>query len=325
MELTGSLPASSVVETEHIPYLLTEKGTLVFTIAPNGHVWGHRIEDGGTKRDIELEVYAPVEDGYTLRRKNGHTSSGWALQSDLTESQKKAIRFILAQKSLYGVLGALVVSRGWFDGLDSHYKTHNEHHGRLLSAMNPNLCVVDCSDLHDKANKASRAGLVSIEYSDDKFAFYVSTMYYGVAGGATATKYSLKQSYRNPNDDLRWNKTSVQKLDVAYREGYRVFEKPDAEFPQIVFSAAQARDGKFFVGSFPACVERSLFPNEIIVLCDTENIFDVLDIDDALLLLEERRISEKESELYWTFAIAHNKMWRELDRIKSNHNPASRK
>ncbi|OGF63479.1 hypothetical protein A2926_01730 [Candidatus Giovannonibacteria bacterium RIFCSPLOWO2_01_FULL_44_40] len=324
MELMGSLPASSVAETEHIPYLLTEKGSLVFTIGPNGHVWGHRIEEGGTKRDIELEVYAPVEDGYTLRRKNEHASSGWALHSDLTESQKRAIRFILAQKALPTILGSLVLSQDLGCDFRAHYRKFNPpslSYGELCNVLNltksyfKNVRLVDCLS----QNKVSKTGLFNVEYHDEKFLFTIGQAYFSCAGGASvANVHYGKLGDISPRTDF--SPLPFTDLTGMYKYGYRLFERgTEGDFPYYVLSAAQARNKKFSVGSFPACVERKLIPNEITVLYDTENLFDVFEIDDALLLLEEKRISEEQSELYWTVAVADNQITREHKRLFSNN------
>ena len=66
----GCFAATSLVEVENIPYFRTEKGSLVFTISANGHIWGHRIEDGGKKNDIELEIFYPSDGGFILRQRD---------------------------------------------------------------------------------------------------------------------------------------------------------------------------------------------------------------------------------------------------------------
>lgn len=317
MELQGCFPASSVVDVENVPYLLTEKGSLVFTFAPNGHIWGHRVDDGGTKRDVELEVYAPIAGMYTLRRRHAHASS-WNHENDLTEGQKRAIRFVLSQKALCKVLGSLVLPYDWVRFLRVRYTERNQlsvgSRCNVLNAGGSNsskLKLADCL-LH---GQVSRLGFFGIEYLDDKFTFQIGS------GASVANVILLKFGPGGGSTDF--NKASPDTLSELYKNGYNFFERGSTtEFPHYVVSAAQSQCKKFFVGHFPACVERHLFPNEITVLCDTENIFDVFQIDDALLLLEEKRVSETESELYWTIAVTKNKAVGELNRILSNNQGA---
>lgn len=314
---TGVLPATAVVEMESIPYLRTEKGSLVFTIAPNGHVWGHRVEEGGTKRDIELEIYAPIEGGYTLKRKGFVGSSIWNTERDLTESQNRAIKRILAQKTLQTVLGTLVLHSSHRQVLKGYYKEYNPSSFgepcRTLRVTESGYHDIRLADRLSRYND-SRLGFFNIEYLDDEFTFQICGAVADIHLRKIGTKYVSGFGKCGPSD----------LENLHYRDNYRFFKNSnEPEFPHYVVFAAQAKDKKFFVGNFPACVERHLFPNELTVLCDTENVFDVFQIDDAMLLLEEKRISETESELYWTFAVAKNKKVAELARLLSNNPKAS--
>lgn len=321
-ESTGFLPAGTVVETEHIPYLLTEKGSLIFTIAPNGHVWGHRVEDDGIKRDIELEVYIPAFGGYTIKRKGwDHAAPSWSRGLELKKEQEKAISRILGQTALHTTLGALVLPFDCINFLKVRYINHAYTllpAGRgdlLVGSSNPvKIKLVDCL----LPNQTSKSGFFNIAYLDDKFTFQVSTAYYACAGGAAVANILIKTP--GIKSDLEFSNADPKGLYEIHKQGYRFFERGvNTEFPHYVVFAAQAKNKKFFVGHFPACVERSLFPNELAVLLDTENVFNVFEIDDALLLLEEKRISETDSELYWTFAVAQNKVLREHKRLLSNN------
>lgn len=321
-ESTGFLPASTLVETEHIPYLITEKGSLVFTIAPNGHVWGHRVEDGGTKRDIELEVYGPEFGGYTIKRKGwDHAAPSWSRGLELTKEQEKAVARILIQTALRGILGTLVLPLDYINFLKVRYINHAYD---LLPVGRGNLNtggsnavkikIADCLLL----NQTSKSGSFNIAYLDDKFTFQISGVHDGRLGEGAAAKIFLKKP--GARGCLEFSDADPDGLCQIYRREDRFFERGvSTEFPHYVVFAAQAKNKKFFVGYFPACVERKLFPNELTVLCDTENVFDVFEIDDAILLLEEKRISETESELYWTFAVVQNKVLREHKRLLSNN------
>lgn len=317
----GFLNASSVVEIENIPYLRTEDGTLVFTIAPNGHIWGHRIEDGGDQRDIELEIFSSKSCGYTLRKKGDHSGMRTACDNHLKEGQKKAVKHILAQRESFSkILKTILLPESSLYEFNKHYKGKSKHYRNLNATGKEfeNISLIDCSFAQ---YHCSQQGFFFIEYLDKDFVFEICGSSFGTAGGAAINNVFLRKY--GISGEMGFSRATPKVLGGMYRDGYRfVGRGTTAEFPHYVVFAAQAEDKKFYVGHFPACVERGLIPNEITVLCDINNIFDCFEIDDAMLLLEEKRLSETESELYWTLAIAHNKFLHEHRRIKSNNSNA---
>ncbi|MBI2023101.1 hypothetical protein HYT01_00870 [Candidatus Giovannonibacteria bacterium] len=335
MEFTGVLQAKAVVEVENIPYLQTEKGTLVFTIASNGHIFGHRLEDGGdnNKRDVELEVFAPGSWGYTLRRRGGHSGARNIPVNELSENQEKVIHRIMAQRDiLSGMLGVKILL---FNTTTSILASKYTQTKGLLRKLDDdrNTEYVGLADCSKTDYAYTGTGLFVVKYSDEKYRFQVSG-----APEVGATHVSLFR----PEDETVFGFThgDMHKLSDLYQKGFRFFvnrseashwryavsaeqfASSEAPYPHYVIHAAQAEKKKFFVGNFPACHERHLFPNEISVLLDTENIFNCYGVDDALLFLEEKRLSPEESKLYWTLAIAENKLMKEQRRIRSNNSGA---
>ena len=319
----GCFAATSLVEVENIPYFRTEKGSLVFTISANGHIWGHRIEDGGKKNDIELEIFYPSDGGFILRQRDSKPVPTFPTVSPTTFSSPvyekisvehgKVIRRILGQKApLTALLGCIALPEAWCLDIKQNYKVRRNSSLFLrLRDRDFNGKVIDCSfRTQDQGLGTSKLGLFNVEYLDNKYTFQLS-------GGPVSSCILLGKSRKDGG--ARFGSTTVEGTMNLCREGYKLFTAGNIEFPHYVFSVSKAKDKKFFVGDFLACVEREPFPNELTVLCDTENIFDCFEIDEAMLLLEEKRLSEAESELYWTVALAQNKVMCEQRRIKSNN------
>jgi hypothetical protein len=324
-EWQGSLSAKSVVETDYFPYLRTDKGSLVFTIAPNGHVFGHRVEVG-TKRDIELEIFGLFGGGYTLKRKNGFSMPSWSYERELTTGQKKTIKRIVGQKdSLSNILGSMVLDYNHASSLRENYSgpSFSESSWRLERYQYQDQediyrpAIVDCS-IQNPHQRLSNSGLFCIEYKDADFTFEVSSGTCFSAGGVASDKVlwsKVGEQYK-----FGFSPLPISALTDVYKNGYRFFEPgQEKDFPHYVISAVRAEDKKFYVDHFPACAEKKMISSEKVVLYDIMNMFDVFEIDDALLFLEEKRLSENDSELYWTVVVSKNKIFQEHRRMKSNN------
>ena len=90
-------------------------------------------------------------------------------------------------------------------------------------------------------------------------------------------------------------------------------EVMSASFPHTLVKAFPANHKSFDISGMKRVSDR------LVVMYGENNIFDVFSIDDALLILEEDRISETTSIQAWTLCIAQNQVARNLLRLYSNN------
>jgi len=301
---------TAVVEETFEP--LHTGGSLVFTIAPNGKVWGKRLDGQSGNKDIELEIFWPDPCACLVRQKSWRDPERLDRayhRANLTISQRQKIGTILNQKEkIQDVLGTVMVSATnrptW--SLPGNYIRDARWHNCKLSTSKlcQSISVVDCT-YGKTAQLISSLGLVSIRYDDSKCAFRFSVV--------TPAAYPWKE------------KTSGNRLHQI--EGYIdtlfdlnkvvcFYERKDDELPYVAFWASQAEDKEFLMPQ--GCPYGSTKPT-IRAMYNENNFFDLFDVDDALLLLEEKRLTDSQFELHWTFCIAQNRLARNLARLNSNN------
>lgn len=327
---------------------------IVFTIAPNGHVISHEIDDvaegkgGGQKNDIELEIFAPGDSGYLLwRRGEKYRRISWDTsylplgyhrfgELSLTRSQKKKIFAIVSQgEKIQHMLGTIMVN----DNPSSveayiHRSTLCSSHVSLRGdpvATRKDIQLIECSYEYPQ-NKwnSSTFRIWDIEYDTVNCSFLFSREYhpddvvksqdtkngreYIQEGVFFRIRNDQKEEVIVPSAENPYIHTNIAHISqFSYRRHLANYPYP------VVFYAAQAENKQFNFSAADAVVKRNLVAPHLRVMYGIENIFDFYEIDDAVLLLEEVRISDTVSELYWTLAIAHNTVIRNFKRIISNN------
>lgn len=269
--------------------------SLIFTIAPNGHVWGKKLDNRSGKNDLEITIFAPYPRG-VLYRNIGNVPSIHA--PVMTKEQQKKVQLILDQKErinyLLGTLMlrshevSLVGNYHHWDGCEESFKRPSINPEGLSYAIK----VVDCS-YESIQNRLSRLRHWDLSYDDASFCFHFNAQIHLRLGKQDGTIYQVKDI--SPNT-------------IHYPE----FGK---DFPRIHYFTAQAENRKFDLRSW----SHKTLPPELKIMYGEYDFFDYFEIDDAVLLLEEERISETESNFYWTVGVAQNKLIRNLMRLKSNN------
>lgn len=281
--------------------------SLIFTIAPNGHVWGKKLDDKSGKNDVEIEIFAPERGGYLVRKQGAQTtthhsagnSKSFVTMSGIlitTAEQDKKIKTILAQKErIYYLLGTLML-RSHEVSLVGNYHHWNHSHRKLeRPSINPEglpyaIKVVDCS-YEPIQNCLSGLRHLELSYDDASFRF----------------RFNAKIRTRlGPDKEEGYNDIVFDPIQ------YPEFGK---NFPRFHYFTAQAENKKFDLRSW----NHKTLPPELKIMYGEYNFFDYFEIDDAVLLLEEERTSETESKFYWTIGVAQNKLARNLMRLKSNN------
>src|SRR3989338_7934591 len=157
--------------------------SLIFTIAPNGHVWGKKLDEKSGKTDVEVEIFAPAPGGYFLRQvgKNAITSiiEVSAIESlRPTVEQKKKIITILSQKERINyLLGTLMLRSHDIYLVGGYYYRYSdgESFGRPL--INPEelpytIKVIDCS--YGSEPRKSALGYWDLVYFNSQFVFQLN-------------------------------------------------------------------------------------------------------------------------------------------------------
>lgn len=280
--------------------------SLIFTIAPNGHVWGKRLSNESDKNDLEIEIFAPVHGGYLFRRTRskrttlGEFETALCANPDITAEQKRKINLILSQKEKINYLLGTLMLRSHEVSLVGNY--HHWDCDRRKNFERPSInpeglpystVVRDCS--YANADPSSRWTLWHLKYDDASFRFSFS-----------------------PIIAMRWRKSEGTCTGGEYTNhfmGETHHPEFDKDFPRIKFFSVQAQNKKFDLRSW----NHKTLPPELKIMFGEYDFFDFFEVDDAVLLLEERQTSETESEFYWTLGVAQNKLIRNLMRLKSNN------
>ncbi len=293
---------TAVVEETFEP-LHTGK-SLVLTIAPNGKVWGKRLDEESTKRDVEIEIFAPVAGGYQLHRKgkSGREPILPGFERELTVEQQKKIKMIFSQEDeIYYLLGTLQV--GQLDSLSSS-------HFRRPSSVD-NIYVLPCRGSYSvytvgvgENSAESKSGLHRISYDDYQCVFNFESTKNSVAD-MEACKH-CGGAWNSRND---WWDGSACHLPHNQQNG----------FPRFQCFSGQAKNGIFNLRYSSTGEAIRFFQKSLRVMFKEHNFFDLFAVDDAVLLLEEERMSEGTSTFHWTLAIVQNKLARNLVRLSSNN------
>lgn len=279
--------------------------SLIFTIAPNGHVWGKRLDEKSGKNDIEIEIFAPYLRGM-LFRKLGMSPS--IHKPTLTKEQERKINLILGQKERINYLLGTLMLRSHEVSLVGNY--HHWDCRRKNSFERPSINpeelpyrvkVVDCS-YGNSTLLSSNLGHWALSYDDASFRFH----FYA-------------------NVELRQEKAgALQQVGNCFDKGVQNlhhYPKFDHAFPRFRYHSLQAENKKF---DLIGCESKSptlakILPRTLKIMYGEYDFFDYFEVDDAVLLLEEERLSETESNFYWTIGVAKNKLARNLMRLKSNN------
>lgn len=279
--------------------------SLVFTIAPNGHVWGKRLDEKSGKNDVEIEIFAPTHGGYIFRKITSKITTISNFKTDvvrepkLTVEQDRKIKTILSQKEKITYLLGTLMLRSYEVSLVGNYHHWNCSHRKLEHpAISPEglhyrVKIVDCS-YEPLQNRLSNLRHWSLSYDDTSFYFQFNAQ--------IPIRHEKNHAYGSLSGSLINSKT------VHYPE----FGK---DFPRLHYFIAKAENKKFDLRSW----NRKTLPPELKIMYGEHNFFDYFEIDDAVLLLEEERTSETESNFYWTIGVAQNKVVRNLMRLKSNN------
>lgn len=286
--------------------------SLVFTIAPNGHVWGKRLDEKSGKNDVEVEIFAPVRGGYLFQQiKNGATivsrsDFGTYDSPKFTLEQDKKITMILSQKErIYYLLGTLILRSHEVSlvGDYHHWDCRWKDAFKRPPIINPDklpyaVKIVDCSYV---PNEYYRISYWNLGYNDFQFEFVFSPRQTlrCKAGGPLA----------KPGEVLDFSRTRFMTH----------FKDDVKEYPRVEFFAARAENKKFDLRSWQSPTLAKAFKPDLKIMYGEYDLFDYFEIDDAVLLLEEERTSETESKFYWTIGVAQNKLIRNLARLKSNN------
>ncbi|KKS43925.1 hypothetical protein A2567_00045 [Candidatus Azambacteria bacterium RIFOXYD1_FULL_42_11] len=296
----GKFSITTVMEESIEPFWVGN--SLVFTIAANGKTWPKRLDSKISKSDIELQIYSPVSSGCLIQRwqKDERNLTNYQLLpevwNDLTVEQRKKISAILAQKGRINyLLGTLMVSFPL--QLDEKYgkrepdfmkvKVGPENFGHLDGKKGNSYIVrvIDCS-YRGSPNCTCHGFVNNIRYDDVNFSFVAPITSSGTKDVCEIIREKQKQSMQ---------------------------EVMSASFPHTLVKAFPANHKSFDISGMKRVSDR------LVVMYGENNIFDVFSIDDALLILEEDRISETTSIQAWTLCIAQNQVARNLLRLYSNN------
>jgi hypothetical protein len=279
--VAGDKSLITAVQQETFEPLHTGK-SLVFTIAPNGHVWGKRLDVKSHGGDLELEIFAPYETmcfAKLLRWADGKVRLDKALTSEhITNEQKKKVYMILAQKEqIEKMLPNLFLYRSY--NMPCDFKREPESR-TLLEWPQIAVSIKVIREPFGLSFERSAAGLFGFQY-DGQF-------------------------------------TLVAEKHMRFcREVHRVGQEIHARYANSIevgsfqISTFVARNGMFHQLSGSG-IGRRIWR----VMDGEHNIFDRYDIDDALLLLEY----EKESHMsHWTLVPVQDMELREMVRKLSNN------
>lgn len=299
--MEGEVNLIAALKDEEIPLYRTGR-SLVCTIGANGHVWGKPLGKDSRDNDVELEIFTPVQGGYLFRRpKDKFGYLEFHLDKPLTESQQKCVYRILAQKEkLKALLGTLMVSP-WH----SSYLGVPQKGRDFRSRMNftENLDRVEIVFHGNRASAQKRGANFDILYNDKEFVFKLVVV--------------RPDGLRDSNGVIAFNTTlSPENLcRVIYGAPSEGF------FPHYKFYAARLENDVFNMWGAGLRYSKAaeIFKQDVRVMWGEYDLFDVFDVDEALLLLEEYRKSPSDSELCWTLAVAQNKIARNLVRLVSNN------
>lgn len=318
-KLENKSPANTVITTiiEESVEPLKEKNSLVFTISANGKTWPKLLDYKSSKNDIELRIYSPVPAGCLIQFKRAEDCLSEfqplpEVLGELTVEQQKKINAILAQKARINyLLGTLMVSYPL--QLDERYGKRepdfmkvkvgpeNFGHRDSVGGNNYQLKVIDCS--YGTLCKFTCQGyFANIKYNDVNFSFVVPCI-------------NITSFLPQGSKDIRTRVKEIQK------ESFQ--EKLSCSFPYTLVKAFPAKNKSFDISGNTIYPEdrngMKRMSNELVVMYGKNNIFDAFSIDDALLILEENRLSETVSDVGWTLCIAQNKVARNLPRLQSNN------
>lgn len=322
LHLTAGTPPQEIGQSEiSITATLEEKVSffhtgvsLVCVIAPNGHVWGKRVNAKSGQRDVELEIFAPQKSGCRIKKgcegKDVWVSSSIPLNfftlADSTQEQRKKIQIILSEKEkLQYLLGTLMVTlvENLADSPMGRYarRTDTPKINVTQSDLAYSIKVVDCSEKQQDCE---------IKKSDAPFGYCRFYLSYAQPSFSFVVHPARAFSVRDGKD---WPDSHTPRC-----EGYWLPKGP-SPFPRVELYVIQAAHGRFDMSSASACKDRKLIQPSIRIMYGEYDFFDYFDIDDAALILQEERTSEEHSKLHWTLGIAKSEVWSNLQRIQSNH------
>ena len=285
--------------------------SLIFTIAPNGHVWGKRLDEKSGKNDIEIEIFALGPGGCRFGKRENYREGLNATYTTqlfapanppkLTAEQERKINLILSQKERINyLLGTLMLKSYEISLVGNYHHRYSDGENFERPLINPEellykVRVVDCS--YDPEPKKSALDYWDLVYFDSQFVFQF-----------------------NPRQTLRCNSggpliTPGEVLDFSEARFGVHFIDEVKEYPRVEFFAVQAENEKFDLRNW----YHKTLPPKLKIMYGEYDFFGYFLVDDAVLLLEEERLSETESKFYWTIGVAQNKLARNLMRLKSNN------
>ncbi|OGZ99683.1 MAG: hypothetical protein A3D41_04680 [Candidatus Sungbacteria bacterium RIFCSPHIGHO2_02_FULL_41_12b] len=278
--------------------------SLVFTIAPNGKVWGKRLDVKSTSRDVELEIFSGTDDGYVLWKLDGGNRVR-RYPNVLTIEQRRKVDMIMFEERTITHLLSTIVVLAPINLPDNYLPSMRPYllfrglHEQPALRRNIFAHVVDCSD--DSSPLAgSKGGLWSIQYCDKRFSFVFFDP-------------------REQDEYLQGRKLERNEYSIANVCLHQRAENNKTIFPRHEFYAVQAQNGEFDLFRSGAFQRQKLFLRSVVrVTYGGHDFFDYFKVDDVLLLLEEFRTTETDSEFTWTIAVAQNKFIRNILRLHSN-------
>ena len=246
--------------------------SLAFTIAPNGKVWGKRLDVKSTSRDVELEIFSGTDDGYVLWKLDGGNRVRRYFDI-LTIEQRRRVDMIMREKqTITHLLSTIVVPVPIY--LSGNYLPSMRldlllpgPHEQLALPRNIFAHVVDCSD-DSSALAPSKGGLWSIQYCDKRFSFV----------------------FFDPREqDAYWQGVLEAKKEYSIAKVclFQHAENKKTVFPRHEFYAVQAQNGEFDLFRSSAFQRQKFFLRPVVrVTYGGHDFFDYFKVDDALLLLE---------------------------------------
>ena len=168
---SGSGTITATVEETFEP--LHTGHSLIFTIAPNGHVWGKQLDSKSSRNDVEIRIYAPYPGGIICRKRDEVPSIH---KPALTVEQERKISLILSQKEKINyLLGTLMLRSHEVSLVGNYYhwdcgRQKNLGHPTVNPEGLPYMVkVVDCS--YGGNIVISSFGNWDLKYDDSSFRF----------------------------------------------------------------------------------------------------------------------------------------------------------
>lgn len=300
----------TIQPTETVPFIYGDDGSLHCVIASNGYVWGKCLDGESGRKDVELAIYAPVNNGYIWRKAN--MSGLWCdvknetvLRDCLTQTQRAKIEIIMSQQSTLTKLLGCIHLHPTTPFIGNYWREKNFNRALRFtdlpywSVVGGFAQLIDCSFAGQSDDK-SYYSFFKISYDDIACAFLLR-----------ADEHALAFRSSEELSELAANAPTISRrcAEIATSQG-----KP----LQFEFCAAQANRKAFDFHGTTLC-KKGYIPRMRYVLYKGYNIFDFFAIDDALLLAETHTTEDGQMTIAWTVAIAQNQHVRHMRRLSLNN------